>query len=330
VPNAKVGVGHGQMDGKKLEELMLAFMEGDFDVLVATTIIESGLDVPNANTIFINNANNFGLSDLHQMRGRVGRSNKKAFCYFIAPPYSAMTEDARKRIQALEQFSELGSGFNIAMKDLEIRGAGDLLGGEQSGFINEIGFDTYQKIMNEAIDELKENEFKDLYDDVEGEDKVEKEYVKDLQIDSDFELLFPDEYVNNITERLNLYNELGTIKNEEELIAFENKLIDRFGPLPKPAQALLTSMRIKWVAIKLGIEKLVLKQGKMVGYFVGDQQSQYYQSASFRNVLRFVQQFPTVSKMKEKQTKNGLRLLLTFENVKTVQKALDMLTMVLE
>jgi len=330
VPNAKVGVGHGQMDGKKLEELMLAFMEGDFDVLVATTIIESGLDVPNANTIFINNANNFGLSDLHQMRGRVGRSNKKAFCYFIAPPYSAMTEDARKRIQALEQFSELGSGFNIAMKDLEIRGAGDLLGGEQSGFINEIGFDTYQKIMNEAIDELKENEFKDLYDDVEGNDKLEKEYVKDLQIDSDFELLFPDEYVNNITERLNLYNELGTIKNEEELIAFENKLIDRFGPLPKPAKALLTSMRIKWVAIKLGIEKLVLKQGKMVGYFVGDQQSQYYQSASFRIVLRFVQQFPTVSKMKEKQTKNGLRLLLTFENVKTVQKALDMLMMVLE
>ncbi|TRW22790.1 transcription-repair coupling factor [Flavobacterium zepuense] len=330
VPNAKVGVGHGQMDGKKLEELMLAFMEGDFDVLVATTIIESGLDVPNANTIFINNANNFGLSDLHQMRGRVGRSNKKAFCYFIAPPYSAMTEDARKRIQALEQFSELGSGFNIAMKDLEIRGAGDLLGGDQSGFINEIGFDTYQKIMNEAIDELKENEFKDLYDDVEGEDKVEKEYVKDLQIDSDFELLFPDEYVNNITERLNLYNELGAIKNEEELIAFENKLIDRFGPLPKPAQALLTSMRIKWIAIKLGIEKLVLKQGKMVGYFVGDQQSQYYQSASFRNVLKFVQQFPTVSKMKEKQTKNGLRLLLTFENVKTVQKALDMLMMVLE
>ena len=328
VPHAKIGTGHGQMDGKKLEELMLGFMEGDFDVLVATTIIESGLDVPNANTIFVNNANNFGLSDLHQMRGRVGRSNKKAFCYFITPPYSAMTEDARKRIQALEQFSELGSGFNIAMKDLEIRGAGDLLGGEQSGFINEIGFDTYQKIMNEAIDELKENEFKDLYDGVDGD--TEKEYVKDLQIDSDFELLFPDEYINNITERLNLYNELGTLKDEADLIAYEQKLMDRFGPLPKQAQALLTSMRIKWIATKMGIEKLVLKQGKMVGYFVGDQQSDYYQSPAFYKVLQFVQKHPSLSKMKEKQTKNGLRLLLTFENVKTVKKALDLLEMVFE
>lgn len=328
VPGAKVGVGHGQMEGKKLEELMLAFMDGDFDVLVATTIIESGLDVPNANTIFINNANNFGLSDLHQMRGRVGRSNKKAFCYFITPPYSAMTEDARKRIQALEQFSELGSGFNIAMKDLEIRGAGDLLGGEQSGFINEIGFETYQKIMNEAIEELKENEFKDLYEE-EG-DEQEKEYVKDIQIDTDFELLFPDEYINNITERLNLYNELATIKDEEGLVAFEQKLVDRFGALPKPAQALLTSMRIKWLATKMGLEKLVLKQGKMVGYFVGDQQSDYYQSPAFRHVLKFVQQFPTLSKMKEKQTKNGLRLLLTFENVKSLKKAQELLQMVFE
>lgn len=328
VPGAKVGVGHGQMEGKKLEELMLAFMDGDFDVLVATTIIESGLDVPNANTIFINNANHFGLSDLHQMRGRVGRSNKKAFCYFITPPYSAMTEDARKRIQALEQFSELGSGFNIAMKDLEIRGAGDLLGGEQSGFINEIGFETYQKIMNEAIEELKENEFKDLYEE-EG-DGQEKEYVKDIQIDTDFELLFPDEYINNITERLNLYNELATIKDEEGLVAFEQKLIDRFGALPKPAQALLTSMRIKWLATKMGLEKLVLKQGKMVGYFVGDQQSDYYQSPAFRHVLKFVQQFPTLSKMKEKQTKNGLRLLLTFENVKSLKRAHELLQMVFE
>jgi transcription-repair coupling factor (superfamily II helicase) len=214
------------------------------------------------------------------------------------------------------------------MKDLEIRGAGDLLGGEQSGFINEIGFDTYQKIMNEAIDELKENEFKDLYDDVDGD--TEKEYVKDLQIDSDFELLFPDEYINNITERLNLYNELGTLKDEADLIAYEQKLMDRFGPLPKQAQALLTSMRIKWIATKMGIEKLVLKQGKMAGYFVGDQQSDYYQSPAFYKVLQFVQKHPSLSKMKEKQTKNGLRLLLTFENVKTVKKALDLLEMVFE
>lgn len=325
VPGAKVGVGHGQMDGKKLEELMLAFMDGEFDVLVATTIIESGLDVPNANTIFINNANNFGLSDLHQMRGRVGRSNKKAFCYFICPPYSAMTEEARKRIQALEQFSELGSGFNIAMKDLEIRGAGDILGGEQSGFINEIGFDTYQKIMNEAIEELKENEFKDLYP--EENDIETKEYVKDIQIDTDFEILFPDEYINNISERLNLYNELSIIKTEDDLQKYEQKLIDRFGPLPKQAVSLLNSIRIKWIATKMGIEKLVLKQGKMVGYFVADQQSDFYQSNRFHTVLRFVQQQGNLCKMKEKETKNGLRLLLTFENVKSIKRALELMEM---
>lgn len=325
VPDARVGIGHGQMEGKKLEELMLAFMNGEFDVLVATTIIESGLDVPNANTIFINNANNFGLSDLHQMRGRVGRSNKKAFCYFITPPYSVMTEDARKRINALEQFSELGSGFNIAMKDLEIRGAGDLLGGEQSGFINEIGFETYQKIMNEAIEELKENEFRDLYPHQENEDR---EYVKDIQIDSDFELLFPDEYINNVSERLNLYNELSLIKDEKTLENFESKLTDRFGPLPKPALALLDSIRIKWIATRIGIEKLVMKHGKMVGYFISDQQSDFYQSNRFTNLLAFVQKHPDVCRMKEKQTPNGLRLLLTFEHVKTIRKALEMIEMI--
>ena len=325
VPDARVGIGHGQMEGNKLEELMLGFMNGEFDVLVATTIIESGLDVPNANTIFINNANNFGLSDLHQMRGRVGRSNKKAFCYFICPPYSVMTDDARKRIQALEQFSELGSGFNIAMKDLEIRGAGDLLGGEQSGFINEIGFETYQKIMNEAIEELKENEFKELY---ESDNDVDtKEYVKELQIDTDFELLFPDEYINNITERLNLYNELGTIKDEAGLLAYETKLIDRFGALPKEAKALLNSIRIKWIATQMGIEKIIMKQGKLIGYFVGDQQSQYYNSKQFRRMLQFVQQNGNICKMKEKETKNGLRLLLTFENVKSINKALEFMEM---
>ena len=263
VPDAKIGIGHGQMDGKKLEELMLTFMDGDFDVLVSTTIVESGLDVPNANTIFINNANNFGLSDLHQMRGRVGRSNKKAFCYFITPEYSAMTDDARKRITALEQFTELGSGFNIAMKDLEIRGAGDLLGGEQSGFINEIGFDTYQKILNEAIEELKENEFSDLYE-TNVEDKI---YVKEVTIDSDFELLFPDDYVNNIAERLKLYTKLNELKTEEELLQFETDLIDRFGELPTQADDLLNSVRLKWIATKMGIEKVIMKQNKLIGYF---------------------------------------------------------------
>ena len=323
VPDARVGIGHGQMEGSKLEELMLAFMNGEFDVLVATTIIESGLDVPNANTIFINNAAHFGLSDLHQMRGRVGRSNKKAFCYFICPPYSAMTDDARKRIQALEQFSELGSGFNIAMKDLEIRGAGDLLGGEQSGFINEIGFDTYQKIMNEAIDELKENEFKDLYE-KEGSE-IEKEYVKDLQIDTDFELLFSDEYINTISERLSLYNELGQVSNEEELVVFQNKLIDRFGPIPPRALALMNSIRIKWIATKVGIEKLVMKKGKMIGYFVADQQSDFYTSKRFHQVIHFVQKNSAICVMKEKQTPAGLRLLLTFDNVKSTRRALELM-----
>lgn len=326
VPNAKVGIGHGQMDGKKLEELMLAFIEGDFDVLVATTIIESGLDVPNANTIFINNANNFGLSDLHQMRGRVGRSNKKAFCYYITPPDSVMTDDARKRINALVQFSDLGSGFNIAMKDLEIRGAGDLLGGEQSGFINEIGFDTYQKIMNEAIDELKENEFADLYQ--EENDIETKEFVKEFQIDTDFELLFPDEYINNISERLSLYNELGSIKNNADLDAYEQRLIDRFGPLPKEAVSLLNSVRIKWKATKIGLEKIILKQHKMIGYFIGDQQSNFYQSNRFLNVMKFAQQNGNLCKVKEKETKNGLRLLITFENVKSINKALELIEMI--
>ncbi|WP_370477260.1 transcription-repair coupling factor [Tamlana flava] len=321
VPDAKIGIGHGQMDGKKLEQLMLSFMDGGFDVLVSTTIVESGLDVPNANTIFINNANNFGLSDLHQMRGRVGRSNKKAFCYFITPEYSAMTEDARKRITALEQFTELGSGFNIAMKDLEIRGAGDLLGGEQSGFINEIGFDTYQKILNEAIEELKENEFKDLYNEPE-ENKI---YVKDVTIDSDFELLFPDSYINNITERLNLYTQLNDLKTETELFTFEKELIDRFGELPKQVTDLLDSVQIKWLATKIGFEKVVMKKGKLLGYFINDQQSSFYQSNNFTKVLQFVQAHPNACKMKEKQTRNGLRLMLTFDNIKTVKQALGAL-----
>ena len=320
VPDAKVGIGHGQMDGKKLETLMLSFMNGEFDVLVSTTIIESGLDVTNANTIFINNANNFGLSDLHQMRGRVGRSNKKAFCYFITPPYESMTAEARKRIEALAQFTELGSGFNIAMKDLEIRGAGDLLGGEQSGFINEIGFETYQKILGEAIDELKENEFKDLYEEVEGH--KEKVFVKETQLDSDFQLLFPDDYINNITERLTLYTDLNEITNEENLQKFEAQLIDRFGEIPAEAEDLLNSVRIKWIANSIGIEKVVMKKGKLIGYFISDQQSPFYQSAIFTRVLQFVQSHPQHCKIKEKQTRNGLRLLLVFERITSVEKAI--------
>ncbi len=322
VPDAKVGIGHGQMEGRKLETLMLAFMNGEFDVLVSTTIVESGLDVTNANTIFINNANNFGLSDLHQMRGRVGRSNKKAFCYFITPPYEVMTPDARKRIQALEQYTALGSGFNIAMKDLEIRGAGDLLGGEQSGFINEIGFETYQKILAEAIDELKENEFKDLYEETGGKDKM---FVKETQLDSDFELLFPDDYINNTTERLNLYTELNTLKTEQDLQKFDSQLIDRFGAYPTQVEDLLNSVRIKWIATGIGLEKVVLKKGKLMGYFISDQESAFYQSPEFSNVLSYVQQHKEKCRLKEKQTRNGLRLLLIFDGIKSVNKALEVL-----
>ena len=322
IPNANIAVGHGQMEGKKLESLMLGFMNNEFDVLVSTTIVESGLDVTNANTILINNANNFGLSDLHQMRGRVGRSNKKAFCYFITPPYHLMTNDARKRIEALELFSDLGSGINIAMKDLEIRGAGDLLGGEQSGFINDIGFDTYQKILSEAIEELKENEFKELY---KTEENKPKEFIKEVQIDTDFEILFPDNYINSISERLNLYNELSTMTSEEELQRYEQRLTDRFGELPLQAIDLLDSVRLKWYAKKLGIEKIVLKQKRMIGYFIADQQSEFYQTKAFTKVLKHVQQNPTTCVIKEKQTKIGLRLLITFIKIDSVATALKIL-----
>ena len=318
VPDAKIGIGHGQMEGRKLESLMLAFMNGEFDVLVSTTIVESGLDVTNANTIFINYANNFGLSDLHQMRGRVGRSDKKAFCYFITPPYEAITADARKRIQALEHYTDLGSGFNIAMKDLEIRGAGDLLGGEQSGFINEIGFETYQKILAEAIDELKEDEFKELYDEL---GTTKKEFVKETQIDTDFELLFPDRYVNNISERLQLYTALNEVTNEQELTEFESQMIDRFGTLPEQAKDLLNSVRIKWIAKNLGLEKLVMKKGSMIGYFVGDQHSEFYQSDVFTSVLKYVQQHPSQCRIKEKETRKGLRLLLRFNDINSIDSA---------
>jgi transcription-repair coupling factor (superfamily II helicase) len=323
VPSAKVEIGHGQMEGKKLEGLMLSFMDNEFDVLVSTTIVESGLDVPNANTIFINNANNFGLSDLHQMRGRVGRSNKKAFCYFITPPYHMMTDDARKRIEALILFSDLGSGINIAMKDLEIRGAGDLLGGEQSGFINDIGFDTYQKILQEAIEELKENEFKELYP---TDTSKPKEFVKEVTIDTDFEILFPDDYVNSITERLSLYNKLGSLKTETELQVFETEIVDRFGEVPSEVFDLLDSVRIKWIAKELGLEKIILKQKRMIGYFVSNQQSEFYQTDAFSKMLKYVQLNSKSSVMKEKETKNGLRLLITFIRIDTVKTALNILS----
>ena len=326
IPDAKIRVGHGQLEGRKLERLMLDFMGGEFDVLVSTTIVESGLDVPNANTILINNANNFGLSDLHQMRGRVGRSNKKAFCYFITPDFHAMTDDARKRISALEQYTALGSGFNIAMKDLEIRGAGDLLGGEQSGFINDIGFETYQKILNEAIEELKESEFKNLF----KEEINNKQFVKEITLDTDFSLMFPDDFVNNITERLSLYTQLNTLKSETELEVFDRDLTDRFGALPIQVVDLLDSVRIKWLATKLGFDKIVMKQGKLIGYFVRDQNSLFYQSDHFTRILKYVQANPKLCSIKEKQMRQGLRLLMSFKNINTVQEGLKSLKPILD
>ena len=287
VPDAKVITGHGQMDGKQLERNVLDFMEGKYDVLVSTTIIESGVDVPNANTIFINDAQRFGMADVHQMRGRVGRSNRKAFCYLITPPFDMVTSDARKRLEAIEQFSDLGSGFQIAMKDLEIRGAGDLLGGEQSGFINEMGFDTYQKIMQEALEELQhDEEFEDLFDNEEDRKKLFKS-TKEVNIDTDLELMLPDSYVQSIEERLSLYQKLSEIENKEGLHKIELELIDRFGVLPSEAINLLKSVELKWIAADIGFDKIVVKNGIFLGYFPPNPQDKFYQSDQFKNIISY-------------------------------------------
>lgn len=321
VPNAKVGIGHGQMEGKKLEELMLAFINGEFDVLVATSIIENGLDVPNANTIIINNAHHIGLSDLHQMRGRVGRSNKKAFCKLISPPLSTLTEEARKRLTAIEQFSDLGSGFHIAMRDLEIRGAGDLLGADQSGFMADVGFDAYQKILAEAIEELKQGEFKELYE----EEQLKKDFVEETLLDTDLEILIPDDYVNKIEERLRLYQTLDSLDTPEELYAFEQEVIDRFGPAPPEVYELFNSMRLRWLGRDIGFEKIVLKQQRLIGYFVSDQDSPYFQSPKFQKVLHFLKDQPK-AQMKERNNK----LYLSFADVETVDQAIKLLKPVLK
>ena len=321
VPEARIGIGHGQMEGRKLEALMLDFINGEFDVLVATTIVENGLDVPNANTIFINNAHQFGLSDLHQMRGRVGRSNKKAFCYFITPPFSTLTNEAGKRMEAIETYTELGSGFQIAMKDLEIRGAGDLLGADQSGFINEIGFDTYQKILKEAIQELEENEFKNFF----KQDTEKQKIHIETQIDTDFEILFPTDYIEATSERLSLYNDLASIKNEEDLQVFRSKLNDRFGKIPQQTEDLLQSVRLKWLAETLGFEKLVIKKTKMLAYFPNNPQSKYYETDLFKKILNDIQQNPTCCYMKEKKIKEEQRLLLVFEKIYSVDDAIGKL-----
>jgi transcription-repair coupling factor (superfamily II helicase) len=318
IPDARIATAHGQLPGNTLENLMRGFIDGSYDVLVATTIIENGLDVPNANTIFINNANHFGLSDLHQMRGRVGRSNKKAFCYFITPPFSVLTDDARKRMEAVSQYTALGSGFQIAMKDLEIRGAGDLLGGEQSGFINDIGFETYQKILKDAIEELQQNEFKALYPN-------QKPMPKELVLDTDFEIFFPTDYINNVTERLTQYQELATLKTEDELTAFSASLIDKFGALPEETLTLFDSVRLKWLGASLGFEKIILKKQKCICTFLADPESSFYQKEAFQFILG---KLGVLSKaqLKEKNTKEGPKLVLVIDDVVTIQKAIVLLS----
>lgn len=325
-PKVKTIVGHGQMEGNKLEEVMMGFIQGDFDVLIATTIIESGLDIPNANTIIINDAQNFGLSDLHQLRGRVGRSNKKAFCYLLSPPLHSLPADARRRLKAIEEFAELGSGFQIAMQDLDIRGAGNLLGGEQSGFINEIGLETYQKILDEAMHELKETEFPELFKEELKKEYTNKKYVQDCNIETDMEIHFPDAYIQNVAERLRLYRELDKIETEFELQGYENQLVDRFGPLPQQAGELLNVVRLRWLAIDLGIEKLSLKNHKMIAYFISNQDSPYYQSAAFSKVLAYVQTHTHNSRMKEANDK----LTLSFDQARSISQAIRLLEKIKE
>jgi transcription-repair coupling factor (superfamily II helicase) len=326
-PNVRSAIVHGQMDGKSIENVMFDFIQGDYDVLIATTIIESGLDIPNANTIFINDAHHFGLSELHQLRGRVGRSNKKAFCYLLAPPFDNLTHEARRRLKAIEEFSELGSGFNIAMQDLDIRGSGNLLGGEQSGFIADIGFETYQRILNEAMIELRESEPQSFNQEEKVRDEKiktgsEKTYVSDFQIETDLEIMFPDEYVSNISERIRLYKELNEIDNEEELQRFEKRLNDRFGGIPPPAAALLDIVRIKWIAVKLGIEKLLLKNDLLIANFISDQGSPFYKSQLFVSIMNYVNRHQKQMTVKQKEAK----LSLTVREITSVKPAIGVLS----
>lgn len=315
VPDARVAGAHGQMDGKALEKIMVKFIEGEFDVLVSTNIIESGLDIPNANTIIINRAHMFGLSDLHQMRGRVGRSNKKAFCYLLTTPTTGLTTEARKRLQTLEEFSDLGDGFKVAMRDLDIRGAGNLLGAEQSGFITDLGFEMYHKILDEAVQELKENEFAALFE-ADLKEKVEI-LVQDCVIETDMELLIPETYVSNISERLSLYSKLDNIKKEEELLSYIQIIQDRFGPIPEVVEDLFETVRLRWLAEQLGFEKLVLKNEVMKCYFVPSSKESYFKSEVFGHLLRYVGTQAKHCKMKEHKH----RLILTINGVKDISKA---------
>jgi transcription-repair coupling factor (superfamily II helicase) len=319
VPDARIGIAHGQMEGDKLEKVMVKFIDGEYDVLVSTNIIESGLDIPNANTIMINSAHMFGLSDLHQMRGRVGRSNKKAFCYLLTPPASLLTADSRKRLAALEEFSELGDGFKVAMRDLDIRGAGNLLGGEQSGFITDLGFDTYHKILDDAIQELKETDFKELF--MSELSEKARLIVQDCVIETDLEILIPETYVNNISERLQLYSRLDNIQDEEQLARFTEEIRDRFGPFPDSVAELINSVRLRWLGERLGFEKLTLKNEKLRAYFISTK-DEYFSSDTFGKILNFVKTHSRQCKMKDTAGK----AMLQIESILTVDAAIELLS----
>lgn len=322
VPDARIAVGHGQMEPDKLEKILLDFVNYEYDVLIATSIVESGIDVPNANTIIINNAQQFGLSDLHQLRGRVGRSNRKAFCYLLSPPLSSLTQEARRRLQAIENFSELGSGIHIAMQDLDIRGAGNMLGAEQSGFIADLGYETYQKILEEAVDELKSDEFADLYANTDdGKRDSGSEYVRETYIESDLELMFPPTYIPNDSERITLYRELDKMEEERDILAFTERLKDRFGKIPKEGKELIRVVRLRRIAKKLGMEKLVLKKGLMSIFLIANQDSPYYQSEAFDKLLAFIQKHPRECMIRDV---NGKRSIVV-KNVSTVETACALL-----
>ena len=323
VPDVRIAIGHGQMPPDKLEKILVGFMNYDYDVLLSTTIVENGIDISNANTIIINDAHKFGLSDLHQMRGRVGRSNRKAFCYLLAPPKAVLSPEARRRLEALETFSELGSGFNLAMQDLDIRGAGNLLGAEQSGFMEDLGYETYQKILNQAVTELKNDEFADLYHDemAEGRQFTGDEFVEDCAVESDLEMYFPDQYVPGSSERMLLYRELDNISDDRDLDAYRQRLADRFGPIPHEGEELLQVVPLRRLGKRLGCEKLILKQGRMQMQFVSNPDSPYYRSAAFDKVIQYIGSHPRRCNLKEIKGKRAM----VVSDIATVGEAVKVL-----
>ena len=323
IPDCRLATVHGRMKPEETENVLIGFMNHDYDVLLSTSIIENGIDISNANTIIINSAHKIGLSDLHQMRGRVGRSNRKAFCYLLAPPFSTLSHEARQRLQALETFSDLGSGFNIAMQDLDIRGAGNLLGAEQSGFLEDLGYETYQKILSQAVTELRNDEFGNLYDDAlaKGESLSGSQFVEDCSLESDLEMYFPDTYVPGDSERMLLYRELDNIDDDAELAAYRQRLVDRFGPVPRQGEELMHVVALRRVGKRLGCEKIMLKQGRMMMQFVSNPKSAYFRSRAFDSILNYIARNPSRCDLKEIHG----RRMMHVSNIASVEEAVSLL-----